>query len=74
MTRGAEAPDGLAAIAALALTPFDVILMDIRMPGLSGPTTAAKVRSTPDPNQNIPILAFPADVDMAVFEGAASVL
>ena len=45
--------------------PYDVILLDIRMPGLSGPETLERLRSRPGPNQHIPILAFSADADLA---------
>ena len=39
-------------------------LLDVRMPGLSGPEVAARIRTQPGPNSNIPILAFTADVDL----------
>ncbi|HZZ32008.1 MAG TPA: ATP-binding protein, partial [Phenylobacterium sp.] len=67
-----DAVDGLAAIEAAKSTSFDVILMDIRMPGLDGPAAAAKIRKGVGPNRDIPILAFSADVDVAEFEGATS--
>jgi two-component system, cell cycle response regulator CpdR len=38
----ATAPDGLAAIAALAAAPYDVMLSDIVMPGLDGIALALK--------------------------------
>ena len=68
-----EAGDGLAAVEACATTPFDAVLMDIRMPGLDGPAAAARIRAGDGPNCQTPILAFSADVDMARFEGAAGV-
>ncbi len=45
-----------------ARVPFDVILMDLRMPVLDGIRAVAAIRSGPGPNSNIPIVAFSADV------------
>ena len=67
-----EASDGLAAVEAAATTPFDAVLMDVRMPGLDGPAAVARIRAGEGPNRDTPILAFSADVDMARFEGAAA--
>lgn len=60
-----EAESGEAALELAAYTPFDVILMDIRMPGLDGPQTLARLRAGAGPNQDIPVLAFSADADLA---------
>ncbi|MDO8911653.1 MAG: PAS domain S-box protein [Phenylobacterium sp.] len=60
-----EAADGPSAIEAASLNPVDLILLDLRMPGMSGPETLARIRQTDGPNQNIPILAFTADDDLA---------
>ncbi|HLZ76409.1 ATP-binding protein [Phenylobacterium sp.] len=59
-----EAADGLAAVAAAA-HPFDVILMDIRMPRMDGPAALAQIRSGDGPNRDAPILAFTADAQVA---------
>ena len=59
------AEDGEAGAARAAAWPFDVILLDRRMPGLDGPETLRRIRSAPGPNDAIPILAFSADVDLA---------
>jgi PAS domain S-box-containing protein len=60
-----EGQDGMAAVAAAAARPFDVILMDIRMPLLDGPGALAQIRSGDGPNRDAPILAFTADAQVA---------
>ncbi|HEX4180995.1 MAG TPA: ATP-binding protein [Caulobacteraceae bacterium] len=67
-----DAAGGESAIEAAKAAPFDVILMDIRMPDLDGPAAAARIRAEDGPNQRIPILAFSADVDMSAHEADAS--
>ena len=67
-----EAVDGLGAVDTAAQAPFDVILMDVRMPGLDGPAAASRIRGGGGPNQDVAILAFSADVDLGRFEAADS--
>lgn len=56
-----DAVDGAQAIELAAQLPYDVILLDIRMPVMDGPTAARRIRSEPGPNRDTPILAFSAD-------------
>lgn len=56
-----EANGGAEAVAAARSSPFDVILMDIHMPGIDGPTAAQLIRAQPGRNASTPILAFTAD-------------
>jgi len=58
----AEAADGLEAVDTAMELPFDVILMDLRMPGLNGEEAVARIRQG-GPNANCPILAFSASAD-----------
>jgi CheY-like chemotaxis protein len=59
-----EAVDGAEAVGAAARLPVDLILMDLRMPGLDGLQAAWAIRRKPGPNQDIPILAFTADGEL----------
>ncbi len=42
--------------------PFDTILLDVRMPSISGIEVAQKIRAKLGPNQDTPIIALTADV------------
>ena len=70
----AEAVDGEDGVAAAAATPFDAILMDLRMPRLDGVSAAQRIRAEAGPSAGSPIIAFSADVRMGpldpVFDGA----
>jgi len=60
-----EACDGVEALERLGLLPVDVVLMDLRMPKLDGRGALARLRAEPGPNQDVPVLAFTADADLA---------
>jgi CheY-like chemotaxis protein len=64
-----EVYDGLQAVAAAATAPFDVILMDLRMPGLDGDAAARRIRAEDGPNDATPILAFSADATLDWAQG-----
>jgi signal transduction histidine kinase len=61
--RVTQAVDGQDAVELAAGQPFDVILMDLRMPRLDGLGALARIRGGDGPNQSTPILAFTADVE-----------
>jgi PAS domain S-box-containing protein len=56
--------DGAAAVELAELLPYDVILLDIRMPVMDGPEAARRIRGAPGPNRDAPILAFSADHEL----------
>jgi PAS domain S-box-containing protein len=57
-----EAADGLEGVKAAMELPFDVILMDMRMPGMNGEEAVAEIRRG-GPNAGCPIIAFSASAD-----------
>ena len=67
-----EAHDGLEAVNWAVSTPFDVILMDVRMPNMDGVTAAGLIRSSHGANRSTPIIAFTASplntLDAGVFD------
>ncbi|WP_425403469.1 ATP-binding protein [Hwanghaeella sp.] len=54
--------NGLEAVQAAASLPYDVILMDVRMPEMDGIEATAKIRQLPLPAGKIPIIAMTGDV------------
>ena len=64
-----EVVGGLGAVTTANAAPFDVILMDLRMPDLDGAGAARRIRTEGGPNVAVPILAFSADVDQAQATG-----
>jgi PAS domain S-box-containing protein len=62
-----EASNGHEGVKAAMELPFDVILMDMRMPGLSGPEAVAEIRRG-GPNAACPIIAFSASADAGQLE------
>lgn len=55
------ARDGGEAIAMAATKPYDMILMDIHMPGVNGIDAVKRIRAESVPNRNTPIIALTAD-------------
>ena len=62
------AVDGVEAAARAAEQPFDMILMDLRMPELDGIGALRRIRSASGPNDTTPIVAFTADVTVETKE------
>ena len=57
------ASNGWEALAACQRTRYDLILMDVRLPGMDGLATTRAIRQLAgNPNQRIPIIALTADV------------
>lgn len=58
-----EAPGGAEAVQAALLRPFDIILMDVRMPRMDGLEATRLIRETSALNRMTPIIALTADVE-----------
>ncbi len=56
-----EAVNGAEAIAALEREAFDVVLLDMHMPVMDGPTAIAKIRASSEPWSTTPVIALTAD-------------
>jgi two-component system NarL family response regulator len=71
-----EAGDGPTAISLVAADPPDVILMDLRMPGMSGPETIADVRKIAPEARILVLTTYDGDEDVfrAVKAGARGYL
>ncbi len=54
--------DGAEAVSAVEANEYDIILMDIRMPVMSGVVATQSIRGMSSPKSSIPIVALTADV------------
>lgn len=81
MSMGADVTEidsGEGAVEIASRAPVDLILMDMRLPGMTGLEAARSIRARPGPNQSIPILLFSADADASgvddegLFDGVIS--
>jgi len=57
------ADDGRQALERAAVAPFDLILMDVKMPVMDGVAATRAIRALPDPASAVPILALTANAD-----------
>ncbi|MFN3513606.1 MAG: ATP-binding protein [Phenylobacterium sp.] len=55
------APGGREGLAALSRAPFDLVFMDIHMPGMSGDQALAAIRASGSPFAAVPVVALTAD-------------
>ncbi|MDB5418839.1 MAG: sensor histidine kinase/response regulator, partial [Phenylobacterium sp.] len=60
--RVAKAASGHEALEAMAAEPFDLVLLDIQMPGMTGIEVLATLRGQGGPNRHAPVVALTADV------------
>ncbi len=65
-----EAANGVDALAILAKTPIDLLLLDIQMPVLDGLEVAKQLRKGNSINKSIPIIAMSGESDRTVIQEA----
>lgn len=56
-----EAEDGPSGLAELEIQPFDIVLMDLRMPGMDGLTAIRHIRARGDVKAGVPVIVVTAD-------------
>jgi CheY-like chemotaxis protein len=56
--------NGRLALEAAMLQPFDLIVMDVRMPEMNGREATRQLRSRAGPNRHTPVIAVTADTDI----------
>lgn len=56
-----EAPDGQVALEMLGRRAYDILLLDLHMPGLDGFAVAEKIRRNPGPNRDMRIVAYTSE-------------
>ena len=67
-----EAEDGIAGLDAVEQGDFDLILMDLRMPGMDGLTAIGHIRARADAKAGLPIIVVTADTSIDIQERCLS--
>ena len=62
----AEAPDGVTGLRMIDEEDFNLILMDLRMPGMDGLTAIRHIRARDDHKSTLPILVVTADTGFTI--------
>ena len=63
-----EAEDGQKGLSAVDANDYDLILMDLRMPGMDGLTAIGQIRQRDDPKKDLPIVVVTADTSVDIRE------
>lgn len=57
----AEAPDGASGLQMIDASDYDLVLMDLRMPGMDGMTAIRHIRARDDAKGQVPVIVVTAD-------------
>jgi CheY-like chemotaxis protein len=63
-----EAPDGQGGLDMVEAHAYDIILMDLRMPGMDGLTAIKHIRARGDAKAQLPIIVVTADTSIDIRE------
>ncbi len=63
-----EAPDGESGLEMIEANAYDLILMDLRMPGMDGLTAIKHIRNRTDAKAELPIIVVTADTSINIRE------
>ncbi len=68
----AEAPEGQTGLSMIAENDYDLILMDLRMPGMDGLTAIRHIRAREDAKAKLPVIVVTADTGLNIREDCLS--
>jgi len=63
-----EAEDGFTGLQKIEAHDYDIILMDLRMPGMDGLTAIRHIRARQDPKAGLPVVVITADDGLTIDE------
>lgn len=61
-----EAEDGIVGLQMIEANDYDLILMDLRMPGMDGITAIRHIRARTDRKADLPVIVVTADEGLAI--------
>ena len=61
-----EAEDGAAGLKMIEANDYDLVLMDLRMPGMDGMTAIRHIRARPDDKATVPVIVVTADAGSTI--------
>ena len=64
----AEAPEAMTGLRMIDEGDYDLILMDLRMPGMDGLTAIRHIRARPDDKARLPVIVVTADTSLTIRE------
>ncbi len=67
----AEAPEAETGLRMIDETAYDLILMDLRMPGMDGLAAVRRIRARTDAKADVPIIMVTADVAPSILADSA---